>query len=298
MNFRKFLPFLNAKLQGTSKAKKYGFIAVLVMVVLAIIGGLVNSRLTAEFEELKAQNKENSTLSRIYQAELLDDISHLGRLVDNTDREIAKVRGEEAVAQVTIQGLEEELEAEQVERGTLETLLNAAHENLAGAELKNSFLGERITEELYNYFPEANHLFFSETQENLFRANPATANAIYTIITENAVRIQIIGSLTDQVTITTDLLEQSDTLVTLRGEEILAYEVLVGEYDDVFDNLEAALSLERSITTNLNRQITILTRKNFFQRILPTLNIVVGPYYDPFRNQGGFAVALGLGWRF
>ena len=87
-------------------------------------------------------------------------------------------------------------------------------------------------------------------------------------------------------------------MVELRGEEILAYEVLVSEYDEVFDNLEAALGVERQMTTNLKRQITLMTRKNFFQRVLPSLNIVVGPYYDPFRNQGGFAVALGLGWRF
>ena len=141
-------------------------------------------------------------------------------------------------------------------------------------------------------------MFFSETQENLFRANPATANLIYTIITENAVRIHMVGNLTDQVEVATELLEQTADLVTLKEEEILAYETLVGEYDDVFDNLEASLYLERRATSNLERQISIMNRKNLFQRILPSLNVVLGPYYDPFRNQGGFAVALGLGWRF
>jgi hypothetical protein len=222
----------------------------------------------------------------------------LANLQNTTQLDLETIRLSEAASKVEIELMEEELRSEQDERIALATQLDSAHETIAGTELKNSFLGERITEELHNYFPEAGHLFFSETQEDLFRTNPATANLIYTVITENAVRIQIIGNLTDQVTITTDLLEKSKVLAVFRGEEVLAYEVLVSEYDDVFDNLEAALSLERRAVSNLERQIAIMNRKNLFQKVLPSLNVVLGPYYDPFRNQGGFAVALGLGWRF
>jgi len=280
------------------KMRQYFLYAAIVLAVLSLINGFLTSRANAALE------KEKSELSRIHLEreisirELQDDMNVLAHLQDTTQRRLEESGSKEAIAHVAIESLVQQLGVEKAKGDNLEGQLIAAQDTLAGAQLKNSFLGERITEELYNYFPEAGHLFFSETQENLFRTNPATANLIYTIIIENAVRIQIVGNLSDQVTVATDLLEQTTALVILKEEEILAYEVLVGEYDGVFDNLEAALSLERRAVSNLERQIAIMNRKNLFEKILPSLNVVLGPYYDPFRNQGGFAVALGFGWRF
>lgn len=298
MKFRDALNKIKGLLTVKGKVRQYFLYAAIILAVLSLVNGFLTSRANAELE------KEKSELSRIYLeregliSALQSDRTMLANLQNDTASRLADSGEKEAIAQVAIQSLVQQLGTEKAKGDNLETQLNTAHETLAGIELKNSFLGERITEELYDYFPDPGPLFFSETQDNLFMTNPATASAIYTIITENAVRIQIIGSLTSQVEIATDLLEQTADLAEIRGEEILAYEVLVGEYDDVFDNLEAALSLERRVTSNLERQIAIMNRKNFFEKILPSLNVVLGPYYDPFRNQGGFAVALGLGWRF
>jgi len=298
MKFKDALNRVKKLLTVKGKVRQYFLYAAIILAVLSLVNGYLTSRANTQLE------KEKSELSRLQIqregliSELLADRTMLANLQNDTQLRLAESGEKEAIAHVAIESLVQQLGVEKAKGDNLEGQLTAAQDHLAGAELKNSFLGERITEELYNYFPEAGHLFFSETQENLFRANPATANLIYTIITENAVRIQIIGNLTDQIEVATDLLEQTVTLAEIRGEEILAYEVLVGEYDDVFDNLEAALSLERRTTSNLERQIAIMNRKNLFEKILPSLNVVLGPYYDPFRNQGGFAIALGLGWRF
>jgi len=298
MKFKDALNRVKKLLTVKGKVRQYFLYAAIILAVLSLVNGFLTSRANAELEKEKLESFRIYAEREVAIRHLQDGIEVLTILQDTTERRLAESGEKEAIAHVAIQSLVQQLGVEKAKGDNLEGQLTAAHDNLAGAELKNSFLGERITEELYNYFPEAGHLFFSETQENLFRANPATANAIYTIITENAVRIQIIGNLSDQVTVATDLLEQTTTLANFRGEEILAYEVLVSEYDDVFDNLEAALSIERRTVSNLERQISIMNRKNLFEKILPSLNVVLGPYYDPFRNQGGFAVALGLGWRF
>lgn len=298
MKFKDALNRVKKLLTVKGKVRQYFLYAAIILAVLSLVNGFLTSRANAQLEKEKVEAFRIYAEREILIRKLQDDRTMLANLQNTTELRLAESGGKEAIAQVAIKSLVQQLVVEKSESANLETQLNTAHETLAGIELKNSFLGERITEELYDYFPDPGHLFFSETQDNLFRTNPATASAIYAIITENAVRIQIIGSLTDQVVIATDLLEQTVTLANIRGEEILAYEVLVSEYDDVFDNLEAALSLERRVTANLERQIAIMNRKNLFQRVLPSLNVVIGPYYDPFRNQGGFAVALGLGWRF
>lgn len=298
MKFREIITKVRGLISVKKDTRKYLIYATIVIAILSIIGIAIQNSLNAKLETEKADlqllNKERAASN----AELNAQLEDLQFASDEMLIDLETIRLSEAASKVEIELMEEELRVEQDESLALATQLTLAHDNLAGSQLKNSFLGERITEELYNYFPEAEHLFFSETQEDLFRTNPATANAIYAIITENAVRIQIIGSLEDQVGVTTDLLEQTTTLVALKDEEILAYEVLAFEFNETFDNLEAALSLERRTVSNLERQIAIMNRKNFFERILPSLNVVIGPYYDPFRNQGGFAIALGLGWRF
>ncbi len=298
MKFKDAFSRVKKLLTVKGKVRQYFLYAAIILAVLSLVNGFLTSRANAELEKEKVEAFRIYAEREILIRKLHDDRTMLANLQNTTQLRLAESGEKEAVAQIAIKNLVQQLGTEKAKGDNLEGQLTAAQDTLAGAELKNSFIGERITEELYNYFPEATHLFFSETQENLFRTNPATANLIYTIITENAVRIQIVGNLTDQIEVATDLLEQTANLVTLKEEEILAYEVLVSEYDDVFDNLEAALSLERRTTSNLERQIAIMNRKNLFEKILPSLNVVLGPYYDPFRNQGGFAVALGLGWRF
>jgi len=298
MKFRDALNRVKKLLTVKGKVRQYFLYAAIILAILSLVNGFLTSRANAELAKEKADLEQLNEERAASNAELNAQLEDLHFASEITAQEIEGMRLSEVAAKVEIELMEEELRVDQDELIALATQLTAAHETLAGTELKNSFLGERITEELYNYFPESGHLFFSETQENLFRANPATANAIYTIITENAVRIQIVGNLTDQVEVVTDLLEQTVTLVELRDEEILAYENLTVEFNETFDNLEAALSLERRTTSNLERQIAIMNRKNLFEKILPSLNVVLGPYYDPFRNQGGFAIALGLGWRF
>ena len=298
MKFKDVLNRVKKLLTTKGKIRRYFLYAAIIVSVLSFVNGFLKSRANAELKKEKLEIFRIYAEREILIEKLQDDRTMLANLQNDTHLRLATSGEKEAISQIAIQSLVQQLVVEKAKGDNLKGQLISVQETLAGAELKNSFLGDRIIEELYDYFPEAGHLFFSETQENLFRANPATANLIYTIITENAVRIHMVGNLTDQVEVATELLEQTADLVTLKEEEILAYETLVGEYDDVFDNLEASLYLERRATSNLERQISIMNRKNLFQRILPSLNVVLGPYYDPFRNQGGFAVALGLGWRF
>ena len=298
MKFKDALNRVKQLLTVKGKVRQYFLYAAKILAILSLVNGFLTSRANTQLAKEKADLEQLNEDRAASNAELNAQLEDLHFASEITAQEIEGMRLSEVAAKVEIELMEEELRVDQDELIALETQLTTAQDTLAGIELKNSFLGERITEELYNYFPESGHLFFSETQDNLFRANPATANAIYTIITENAVRIQIVGNLSDQVEVVTDLLEQTVTLVELRDEEILAYENLTVEFNETFDNLEAALSLERRTTSNLERQIAIMNRKNLFEKILPSLNVVLGPYYDPFRNQGGFAVALGLGWRF
>ncbi len=298
MKFKDALNRVKKLLTVKGKVRQYFLYAAIILAVLSLVNGFLTSRANAELEKEKSELSRINSQRELSMRELQGDMNTLAHLQDTTEKKLADVSGEEAIAQVAIESLVQQLGVEKAKGDNLEGQLTAAQETLAGTELKNSFLGERITEELYSLYPDSGHLFFSETQEDLFRANPETANLIYTVITENAVRIQIIGNLTDQVTVATDLLEQTADLVTLKEEEILAYENLTVEFNETFDNLEAALSLERRAVSNLERQIAIMNRKNLFQKVLPSLNVVIGPYYDPFRNQGGFAVALGLGWRF
>lgn len=298
MKFKDALNRVKKLLTVKGKVRQYFLYAAIILAVLSLVNGFLTSRANAQLEKEKVQAFQIYAEREILIRKLQDDRTMLANLQNTTQLRLAESGEKEAVAQIAIKSLVQQLGTEKAESANLETQLTTVHDTLAGIELKNSFLGERITEELYNYFPKTDHIFFSETQSNLFRTNPVTANLIYTVILENAIRVQAMSRLSDQVSTVTDLLKQTETLVTLKGEEILAYETLVSEYDDVFDNLEAALSLERRTVSNLERQISIMNRKNLFQKVLPSLNVVLGPYYDPFRNQGGFAVALGFGWRF
>ena len=298
MKFKDALSTIKRLVTVKKETRKYLIYATIVIAILGIIGVAIqnnlNEKLAKEKSDLEGLNEDRAAAN----AELNAQLADLQFASDELLIDLETIRLAEAASKVEIELMEIEISESKVRSDDLFVRLKAVHDDLAGSNLVPSFLGDIIEQELVNYFPDAGHVFFTQTQSDLFKANPETANLIYTVITENAVRIQIIGGLTDQVTIVTDLLEQTTTLVTLKDEEIEAYENLTVEFNETFDNLEAALSLERRTTSNLERQIAIMNRKNFFERILPSLNVVIGPYYDPFRNQGGFAIALGLGWRF
>ncbi len=298
MKFKGVFSTITRLVTVPKEARKYLIYSVIIVAILGIIGVAIQNNLNGKLEKEKADleqlNEERATANAELNAQVMD----LEFLTSKTLAEIATLREEELVSLDNLIRYGGQLADSRIETKVLESQLKEAHEEIAGDRLKNSFLGARITQDLQSYFPEVGHLFFSETQDNLFRTNPATANAIYAIITENAVRIQLIGTLGGQITVIEEQVESMEGIIDLKDEEILAYMNLTDEFNDTFDNLEAALALERRTTDNLGRQIAIMNRKNLFERILPSLNVVIGPYYDPFNNRGGFAIALGLGWRF
>ena len=298
MKFKDALSKVKKLLTVKGKVRQYFLYAAIILAILSLVNGFLTSRantqLAKEKADLEQLNKDRATSN----AELNAQLADLHFASEITMQEIEGYRLSEVAAKDEIDRMELEITESKAESNALEAQLEEAHENLAGTGLKNTFLGDQITNELRNHFPSSEHVFFSSTQEDLFRVNPETANLIYTVITENAVRVQLIEQLNTSIEATGYQLEAAEFLVDLRGDEIDAYVNLVAEFNETFDNLEAALSLERRTVSNLERQIAIMNRKNLFQKVLPSLNVVIGPYYDPFRNQGGFAVALGLGWRF
>ena len=298
MKFKDALNTIRRLVTVKKNTRKYLIYATIVIAILGIVGAFIQRNLNAKLELEKVALEQLNIDRAEANAKLNAQVIDLEFLTSETLAEIGVLRETEVLRRAEIEYQEGVIRRSKAESSDLETQLEEAHDTIAGRGLKDSFLAERITSELGTYFPESGHVFFSETQDNLFKTNPETANLIYAIITENAVRIQLV----DQLQLTVDgydsALVASHNLVVLKGEEILAYENLVVEFDETFDNLESALSLERRTTANLERQIAIMNRKNLFERILPSLNIVIGPYYDPFNNRGGFAVALGLGWRF
>lgn len=298
MNFREVITKVRGLISVKKKTRSYLIYGTIIIAILGIIGIALQNRENAKLVQEKAALEQLNEDRARANGELNAQLEDLSVITERAMEDVAMLRRAEDAGRAEVDLLEEELTASKAESSVLEAQLEHAHENLAGTELKNSFLAEQIVAELYNYFPTAGHVFFSETQETLFRTNPETANLIYTVITENAVRVQLITQLGGQITALTEQVEAVEGIVTLRGEEIIAYENLTVEFNETFDNLEAALSLERRTVSNLERQIAIMNRKNLFEKILPSLNVVIGPYYDPFRNQGGFAIALGLGWRF
>lgn len=298
MKFKAALNKVKSLITVRKKTKSYMIYATIIIAILGIIGVALRNRENAKLVKEKAALQLLNEDRALANAELNDQLADLSSAKNDNLAEIERVKVEEMLARAEMKQWKRVYEKSKAESSALEAQLEEAHNTIAGRGLKGSFLADQITSELYNYFPESGHVFFSETQDSLFKTNPETANLIYSVIMENAVRIQIIGNLSDQVVVVTDLLEQTTGLVALKDEEIESYVILTEEFNETFDNLEAALSIERRTTSNLERQIAIMNRKNLFERILPSLNIVIGPYYDPFKNQYGVAVALGLGWRF
>ena len=266
MKFKDALNRVKKLLTVKGKVRQYFLYAAIILAILSLVNGFLTSRANAQLAKEKADlvilNEDRAAAN----AELNAQLEDLHFASEITAQSIEGYRLSEVAAKVEIELMEEEITESKAESNALETQLEEAHSTLAGRGLKDSFLAERITEDLRNHYPSAGHVFFSETQDSLFKANVETANLIYTVITENAVRIQLIEQLNVQVESLNHSYNAGYIIVGLRDDQIRAYETLVDEFNETFDNLEAALSLERRTTSNLERQIAIMNRKNLFEK--------------------------------
>ena len=295
MNIRGFFKGFTGGVGGT---KKYYAYAAVALVVLALIGYMVRSKYNAELEAVRAEYSVINEGRQVRAQRLSERLTQLQATVDRTDTTLHDLEEETLNHQVEIRRLEIEDEKKQSEIEGLEGMLYDANEDIARNQLKDGFIAEQIVDSLETMFPRESHIFFSKTQADLFRTNPVTANLIYSVIMDNAVRIKLIEKMQGH---TDNLMEQIGfqvNIINIQKEEISGIEFVNYEYERAQEELEAALSIERTAVTNLEKQIAIMTKRNMWEKILPSFNFVVGPYYDPIRNTAGVGVALGLGWRF
>jgi len=298
MKLRNLLTSARAILRPSSTFKKYFVYATALVAILGIIGMFISKQQNEELQKIAREATENRIARDEQFVELTEQLADMDDLTKLNVAFVADLVRVENEARLVLAKLNKKREEIEVEVLVLQKNLNNVHKDLARNELKDSFLAERIVEDLGQLYPGSGHLFFSETQENLFRTNPTTANLIYTVITENAVRIQIISNFSTHINILEEQLEESESIIELRNETIDKDMQWIADLQETQENLEAALKLDRRYSETLERQIALMRKKNFLERILPSLNVVVGPYYDPFKNSFGFGVALGFGWRF
>lgn len=282
---------------------KYFAIAAVIVGILFVIGLAIKRNLDAEDTRLtdlatqqRVEREKQDKVLREKLAKLEITAREAGVLASTFEREASK-------SKLEILRLEGELEGNQVEIEALEDELSTASEEVIKKLLRTPLavnLAKDIMVSVRKLYPmvTTEHLFFSATQENLFRTNPATAHLIYMALVAHPVKTQLISKLHGSLDLLTGQLEQSEKIVSLRSEELISMSSLVDDYQFTQESLEASLALDGRFIDTLEQQIAIMRKKNLFQRILPSLNVVLGPYYDPFRNTAGLGISLGLGWRF